>query len=140
LGRIERHWRTLADRAKNFLVFAELLNTFWGVAFLTMVYIHNRSWSSGSKGIPLTLVTGKRPDLGIMRVFGCPKYVHIDASRRKKLGDKAWKGIFVGYAFDFPSCMVGVQPFHKEYTSQSQRRVHRVVEGRSRHLPSASRG
>jgi hypothetical protein len=32
--------------------------------------------------------------------------VHIDVSQRKKLGDKAWKGVFVGYAFDSPAWLV----------------------------------
>jgi hypothetical protein len=32
-----------------------------------------------------------------MRVFGCPAYVHVDKSQRRKL-DRAWKGVFVGYA------------------------------------------
>jgi hypothetical protein len=33
-------------------------------------------------------------------VLGCPAYVHIDVPIRKKFGDMAWKGLFVGYAFD----------------------------------------
>jgi hypothetical protein len=32
--------------------------------------------------------------------------VHIDASRRRKLEDKVWKGIFVGYAFDSPAWLI----------------------------------
>ena len=55
----------------------------------------------------MKLVTGERPDiLSNLRVFGCPAYVHIDASLRKKFRDKAWKGIFVGYAFDSPAWMI----------------------------------
>ena len=51
----------------------------------------------------MELVTGERPDLNTLRVFGCLAYVHIDASLRKKLGDKDWKGTFAGYAFDSPA-------------------------------------
>ncbi len=39
-------------------------------------------------------------------MFGCHVFVHIDASRRRKLEDKAWKGIFVGYAFDSPALLI----------------------------------
>ena len=46
------------------------------------------------------------PDLANLRVFGCPAYVHIESSRRKKLDPKAWKGIFVGYAVDSPAYLV----------------------------------
>jgi hypothetical protein len=42
-----------------------------------------------SKDILVELVTGERPDLSNLRVFGCPAHVHIDASLRKKFGDKA---------------------------------------------------
>jgi hypothetical protein len=52
------------------------------------------------------LVTGEKPDLSNLRIFGCPAYVHIDSSLRTKFGDKAWKGIFVGYAFDSPSWLI----------------------------------
>ena len=45
-------------------------------------------------------MSGAGPDLTNLRVFGCPDYVHIESSRRKKLDPKAWKGIFVGYAVD----------------------------------------
>ncbi len=100
LGRIERQWRTLFDGAKTLLLVAKLPDMFWGHAFLTMVYIRNRCWSSGSNGIPLELVTGKVPIVSNLRVFGCPTYVHIDVFLKKKFGDKAWKGVFVGYAFD----------------------------------------
>jgi hypothetical protein len=106
LGRIERQWRTLADGAKILLLLAGLPNRLWGNAFLTMVYIKNRYWSSGSEGIPVELVTNEKPDLSNLGIFGCPAYVHIDASLRKKFGDKAWKVIFVGYAFDSPAWLV----------------------------------
>ena len=56
--------------------------------------------------MPVEIVTGERPDLSNLRVFGCPAYVHIDASLREKLGDKAWKGTFVGYAFDSPAWLI----------------------------------
>jgi hypothetical protein len=41
-----------------------------------------------------------------MRVFGCPAYVHVDKSQRRKLDDHAWKGVFVGYASKSPAWLV----------------------------------
>jgi hypothetical protein len=57
LGRIERQWRTLTEGAKTLLLHAGLPDRFWGHAFLVMVYIRNRCWSSGSNGIAVELVT-----------------------------------------------------------------------------------
>jgi hypothetical protein len=41
-----------------------------------------------------------------MRVFGYPAYVHVDKSQRRKLDDRAWKGVFVGYASESPAWLV----------------------------------
>jgi hypothetical protein len=92
----------LVEGVKTLLLHADLPNILWGHAFLAMVYIRNRYWSSGSSGILVELVTGKAPDLSNLQVLRCLAFVHIDASRRK-LEDKAWKGTFVGYAFNLPA-------------------------------------
>jgi hypothetical protein len=39
-------------------------------------------------------------------VFGCSAYVHADKSQRRKLDDRAWKGVFVGYAPESPALLV----------------------------------
>jgi hypothetical protein len=41
-----------------------------------------------------------------MRVFGCPAYVHVDKSQRRKLDDRAWKGVFVGCASESQAWLV----------------------------------
>ena len=51
-------------------------------------------------------LTGIEPDLSRLRVSGCPAYVHIDHGNRNKLDDKAWEGIFVGYADDNPAWLI----------------------------------
>jgi hypothetical protein len=53
------------------------------------VHVRNRVHSCGAGGVPFTLVTGRRADLSFMRVFGCPAYVHIDKSQRRKLDGRA---------------------------------------------------
>jgi Reverse transcriptase (RNA-dependent DNA polymerase)/gag-polypeptide of LTR copia-type len=105
-GRIERQWRTLSNMAHAMLGDAGLELGYWGLAMSAAVYIRNRVWSSGAGGVPLQMATGRVPDLSDLRVFGCPAYVHIDSSRRRKLEDKAWKGVFVGYAEDSPAWLV----------------------------------
>ena len=46
---------------------------------------------------PLEAITGKKPDLEHLRVFGCPAYVHIPSQRRTKMEAPSRKGVFVGY-------------------------------------------
>ena len=67
-----------------------------------MVYIRNMTWASGAKVIPWFAIAGTMPDISNLRVVGCPANAHIDQSIRSKFGDKSFKGIFEGYAFDFP--------------------------------------
>ena len=106
LARIERQWRTLGEGAKTLLVATDLPDKLWGYAFMTMVYIRNRTWSAGANGIPWQLITNKLPDLSNLRTFGCLAYAHIDQSRRNKFDDKSFKGIFIGYAFDSPAWLI----------------------------------
>jgi hypothetical protein len=89
LGRFKRQWRTLVDGAKTLLLVPKLPERFWRHAFLTMIYIKNRRWSFGSKRTPMELVTGRLPNLGNLRVFECPGYVHIVVSLRRKFSNKA---------------------------------------------------
>ena len=106
LGRQERQWRTITEAVKAMLLEAGLDKRFWGYAFLTAVHVRNRVWSSGSHCIPLEAISGIRPSLDHLRVFGSPAYVNIDTSLRRKLSDSAWEGIFVGYAPDSPAWLI----------------------------------
>lgn len=93
---MERQWRTLRDMAQCMISYSGLGPQYWGYAFLYSAFIRNRVWSSGPRNIPYMLVTGNAADLGILRTFGCPAYVHIDKSRRNKLDPTAWVGVMVG--------------------------------------------
>ena len=77
--------------------------SYWALAMHASTYIRNRVWNSGDNGVPYQLVTGLPPYLDRLRVFGCPCFVHIDKQLRRKLDDRAWKGVFVGYALDSPT-------------------------------------
>ena len=73
---------------------------------MTMVYIRNRTWAAGAKAIPWFAITGTMPNIYNLRVFGCPAYAHIHQSLRSKFGDKSFKDISVGYAFDSHAWLV----------------------------------
>ena len=61
---------------------------------------------SGSAISPLEAITGKKPTLDHLRVFGCPAYAHVPSQRRTKMSPPARKGIFVGYTPNSQSWMV----------------------------------
>ncbi len=51
-------------------------------------------------------MTGLPPDLDRLRVFGNPSYVHVEKQLRRKLDDRAWIRVFVGYALDSPAYLL----------------------------------
>lgn len=98
-GLSERMNRTLIERSRCMLLNAQLQYSFWGEAVVTAAYIINRSPTKALSHITLEEVwTGKKPDLGHMRIFGCKAMVHIPKERRQKLDTKSRELIFVGYS------------------------------------------
>ena len=69
-GTVERGWRTLFDMARCLLIEAKLPKHLWTYAVMTAVYIRNRCYSQRTRQTPYFLLTGKRPNLTNMHVFG----------------------------------------------------------------------
>ena len=42
--------------------------------------------------------TGVKPEMGHLRIFGCPVYIHVPREKRTKLEPSDKKGTFVGYS------------------------------------------
>jgi hypothetical protein len=38
-----------------------------------------------------------KPEIGHLRIFGCPIFIHVLVEKRKKMDPLGHKGIFVGY-------------------------------------------
>lgn len=72
---------------------------FWGEAVQTAAFLANRSPASaiGQKLTPYEMFEGRKPDVSKLRVFGSMAYCHIPKEKRRKLDEKSWKGVFVGY-------------------------------------------
>ena len=101
--------------AQAMLRTAELPKSYWDYATGADVYLHNKSPHSGVGGIPLQLLTGTPVKLSHLVTFGCPAYVHIPSHQRRKLEDKAFEGIMVGYSTDSPGYII--------YNKQTRRTV-----------------
>jgi hypothetical protein len=87
---------------------AKLPHKFWAETLSTAVYLRNRSPSVAVKGkTPFEALTGQKPNVKHLRVFGCEAYAHVPKDERKKLDSKARKCVFLGYGTEttFLKCL-----------------------------------
>ena len=97
-GKAERMNRTLVENVRAMLSDAKLPQKFWAEAMATCVYLRNRSPTTAILGkTPYEALTGKKPSVNNLKVFGCVAYAHIPNDERKKLDNKAKKCIMLGY-------------------------------------------
>ena len=104
-GIAERHWRTLFEMGRCLLIQSGLGKELWPYAFMCATYIRNRCYNKHLKQTPFHALTGKKPNLSNMRVFGSECYVYC-TDDKKKLDPRSNKGIFVGYDGCSPAYLV----------------------------------
>ena len=77
----------------------------WSYAVMAAVFIRNRCFVQRISQTPYYLLTGRKPNLSKMNVFGtvCYGYVH---GHKKKLDPRSKAGIFVGYEKNSSSFLV----------------------------------
>jgi len=99
-GVAERLNRVLVEMARTMMRHKDVDQDLWADAIKTAVYIKNRVTSRALPvgKTPFKLWTGNKPNVSHMRVFGSTCWVvlhksHIDG----KFGDKAAKGVLLGY-------------------------------------------
>lgn len=97
-GKAERLNRTLEDRCRTLLSDSGMPKIFWSEAILYSTYSLNRCPMLGTGKIPASEWYGGETGYHKLRPFGCVAYTHIVKEKRKKLDDRASKGIMVGYA------------------------------------------
>jgi hypothetical protein len=80
-------------------------NSMWSCAVNTVVYLRNHTYNRPiglTSGIPLTLLTSSAHDASKFRVFGCVVFAKVPDKFRRKLGEKAFRGVMVDYPTDAP--------------------------------------
>ena len=71
----------------------------WAEASMTDVYVENRCPHKILKNMTLEeAFTRVKPEVGHLRIFGCPVYIHVPKDKRTKLEPSSKKGTFVGYS------------------------------------------
>lgn len=96
-GIAERCNQTILEKVNAMRFEAGLPRPYCESACVCATYLKNRSPSRDQDITSWEKWYGKRPSAKHYRIFGCPVYVQILKKKRKKLSDKKWKGIFVGY-------------------------------------------
>jgi hypothetical protein len=120
LGKAEPPLRTIRDSASAMLHNMAVPNSMWSCNVTIVVYLRNRTYSRFVGligGIPLTLLTSPVPDPSKFRVFGCAVFAKVPDKHRRKLGEKAFRGVMVGYPPDAPGYRVYNPETHRITTS-----------------------
>ena len=104
-GTAKRHWRTLFEMGRCLLIQSGLGKELWPYAVMCATYIRNRFYNKHLKQTPFHALTGKKPNLSNMRVFGSECYLYC-TDDKKKLDPRSNKGIFVGYDGCSPAYLV----------------------------------
>jgi hypothetical protein len=109
LGKAERPWRTIRDKASAMLHSMAVPNSMWSCVVNGVVYLRNRTYNRSvgpNGGIPLTLLTSYVPHASRFRVFGCAVFANVPDKLRRKLSEEAFRGVMVGYPTDAPGYRV----------------------------------
>ena len=95
----ERKNRTITESARALLLRASLgPDEFWSYAVETAVFLHNRTNIVNPQGKTAhELFTGQKPDVSLLRVFGCKAIVHSADEHPGKFDPRGLLGILVGY-------------------------------------------
>ena len=97
-GVTERATCTITKGACAILYASKLPKNLWSVAVKTMAYLRNRSPTQANNGVtPLECITGEKPDLTHLRIFGSPVSVVVPKEKCKKWDDWSRMGYMVGY-------------------------------------------
>ena len=90
--------QTLTEKAWSLRLQTSLPKFFWDDALIFSYFFVNRfSHYKLNGGIPEEVWSGKKVELGHLKVFGCTAYAHVEATERSKLDPKSQKMTFIGY-------------------------------------------
>ncbi|KAK1684589.1 hypothetical protein QYE76_045437 [Lolium multiflorum] len=98
-GVVERKNRTIIEMARTMLSEFNSPHNFWGEAISTAVHYSNRLFLHPLHNkTPYELLTGNKPNVMYIRVFGCKCLVNNNKGKLGKFETRTIEGIFVGYA------------------------------------------
>ena len=97
-GLVERPHRTIGDAVRTMLYSAKLEPKFWPYALRHFIHVYNQIPHGDREEAPSTICTGRRPNLSLLRVWGCRIYALPPTKHRSAKADVDTRtGIFLGY-------------------------------------------
>lgn len=96
-GKAERLNRTVMGPVRALLIHMQLPKSLWAEIAKAVVYLRNRSPIRHGTTTAFKNLKGEKSYLGHLRILGCRVWVHIPKEKRKKLDERSYQGIFVGY-------------------------------------------
>ena len=97
-GVAEQVIHTVTEVAHAMLYTSKLPKNLWSIAIKTMAYPCNWSPAWANEGMmPIERITGEKPNLAHLKVFGCPTSVAVSKEKRKKWDSRSQMGYMVGY-------------------------------------------
>ncbi|KAK1686603.1 hypothetical protein QYE76_047451 [Lolium multiflorum] len=97
-GVVERKNRTIIEMARTMLSEFNSPHNFWGEAISTVHYSNRLFLRPPHNKTPYELLTGNKPNVTYIRVFGCKCLVKNNKGKLGKFETRTIEGIFVGYA------------------------------------------
>ena len=98
-GLIERKHRHIVEHGSALLAQSSLPFKFWGEAFRTAVYLHNRLPTPIlSNKSPFEILFHQKPNYSLLRVFGCLCYPNMRPYNNHKLAYRSTECTFLGYS------------------------------------------
>ena len=95
-GKAKRLNYTLMSLVCSIFLTMKLSKSLWLETLITVAYFKNRSPSID--GItPFEHFKGEKPNLRHLKIVGSCVWVHIPKEKRRKLDERSWQEIFVGY-------------------------------------------
>jgi hypothetical protein len=113
-GVAKRKNKSIEETMKELLNDQGLSIFLWGEVAMTKIYVQNRSPQRILKGMtPEEVLSGNKPNVENLRIFGCLVYFHIPKDKRNKLEPSGKKGIFVGYNESSKAYRIYIPEQHK---------------------------
>lgn len=97
-GKAERANRTIKDRVRAALSEAEAEEDLWAEAAVAAIYVINRSPKAGMDKTPWEALTGKRPDVSGLVVWGSRAFALKPPTHQRGMAPRTAQGRMVGYA------------------------------------------
>ncbi|GBP64177.1 Retrovirus-related Pol polyprotein from transposon TNT 1-94 [Eumeta japonica] len=138
-GMAERMNRTLVERARCMLFYANLEKKYWAEALATAAYVVNRSPTKSLQGkTPYEMWKGMKPNLSHMKIFGSEAMVHVPSVKRQKWDKKSVKMILVGYCENSKGYRFMDPRSHKVIKSRDVVFMENVLSNCETHVPATS--